>query len=379
MDRYSARRLVDSSHGRSTAGTGPEHRSRCAGARRSGRAASRRTGATAARPDRTDTGRSRRRAGARLIGPSATGGGRTSMRHPAIDLRDDPLSGGADGCHAGVARGITGRRGCAAEPVDQWVKAGDGTRLLVRQSRSGRSLVLVHPSSGGLDSFAPIAPLFDGLELWAYARRGYAPSESPVRQKAFADDVADLQAVIAATGGPVDVLGASYGATVALHAAHTDSSQIRSLVLFEPPLFAAGPALTPVLERYRAHVDQGSLAEAAWLFAAGVARVPGPLLDALTPAGDDAAADPAEAVGCLHALEAMAHDDTEIDRWADVDVPVLLLQGEKTWAPVPATMDALAAVLPSVTRVVLAGQAHFATHTAPALFAQAVTKFLAAT
>jgi pimeloyl-ACP methyl ester carboxylesterase len=263
--------------------------------------------------------------------------------------------------------------------VDRWVKAGDGTRLLVRQSGSGRSLVLVHPSSGGLDSFAPIAPLFDGLELWAYARRGYAPSESPVRQKTFADDVADLQAVIAATGGPVDLLGASHGATVALHAAHIDSSQIRSLVLFEPPLFAAGPALAPVLERYRAHVEQGSLAEAAWLFAADVARVPGPLLDALTAAGDDAAADPAEAVGCLHDLEAMAHDDTEIDRWADVDVPVLLLQGEKTWAPVPATMDALAAVLPSVTRVVLAGQAHFATHTAPALFAQAVTKFLAAT
>src|SRR3954466_7935518 len=125
--------------------------------------------------------------------------------------------------------------------------------------------------------------------------------------------------------------------------------------------------------------SKGPWPEAAWLFAADVARVPGPLLDALTAAGDDAAADPAEAVGCLHDLEAMAHDDTEMDRWADVDVPVLLLQGEKTWAPVPATMDALAAVLPSVTRVVLAGQAHFATHTAPALFAQAVTKFLAAT
>src|SRR3954468_24074255 len=140
------------------------------------------------------------------------------MPHPAIDLRDDWLSGGADGCHAGVARGITGRRGCEAEPVDQLVKAGDGTRLLVRHWLSGLSLLLVHPSSGGLYSFAPIAPLFDGLELWAYARRGYAPTESPVRQKTFVDDVADLQAVIAATGGPVDLLGASYGATVALHA-----------------------------------------------------------------------------------------------------------------------------------------------------------------
>jgi hypothetical protein len=38
------------------------------------------------------------------------------------------------------------------------------------------------------------------------------------------------------------------------------------------------------------------------LFAAEVAQVPVPLLDALTGSGDDAAADRAEAVGCLHDL-----------------------------------------------------------------------------
>jgi hypothetical protein len=42
----------------------------------------------------------------------------------------------------------------------------------------------------------------------------------------------------------------------------------------------------------------------------------------------------------------------------------------------PATMDSLAAALPCVTRAVLAGQAHFATHTAPALFATTITEFL---
>src|SRR4051794_41914228 len=82
----------------------------------------------------------------------------------------------------------------------------------MRRYGSGTQLVLVHPSSGGLDSFAPIVPLLEGFELWAYARRGYAPSGSCERPKTFADDVADLQAVLDAAGGQAGVLGAAYGA-----------------------------------------------------------------------------------------------------------------------------------------------------------------------
>jgi pimeloyl-ACP methyl ester carboxylesterase len=243
---------------------------------------------------------------------------------------------------------------------------------------SGKPLVLVHPSSGGLDSFNPIAPLLDGHELWTYARRGYAPSNGCPRPKTFADDVADLQAVLTAGGGHADVLGASYGATVALHAARADSSGIRSLVLFEPPLFAAGSALDDTLARYRAYLQKDALATAARLFAAEVAQVPGPLLDGLTATGDDGTVDRAEAVGCLHDLEAMAADTSDIDRWADITVPVLLMQGTETWPPMPATMTALAGTLPRVTRAFLDGQAHFATHTAPDLFARTVTEFLSA-
>jgi pimeloyl-ACP methyl ester carboxylesterase len=72
----------------------------------------------------------------------------------------------------------------------------------------------------------------------------------------------------------------------------------------------------------------------------------------------------------------MTADTPDVDRWAAVTTPTLLVQGADTWAPMPATMDSLAAALPCVTRAVLAGQAHFATHTAPALFATTITEFL---
>ena len=43
--------------------------------------------------------------------------------------------------------------------------------------------------------------------MWVYARRGYVPGGRPVRQKTFADDVRDLQAVLAAIGGEAQPLG----------------------------------------------------------------------------------------------------------------------------------------------------------------------------
>src|SRR5256885_9581789 len=49
---------------------------------------------------------------------------------------------------------------------------------------------------------------------------------------------------------------------------------LRSLTLFEPPLFAAGEELAPVLGEYRALLDAGDLGTATRLFAEKVARVP---------------------------------------------------------------------------------------------------------
>ena len=258
----------------------------------------------------------------------------------------------------------------------------DGTELVARRTGRGTPLVLVHGSAGGLDSWDPIVPLLnDTFELWVYARRGYAPSGACRRPKTYADDIADVQAVLAAAGGSAHLVGASYGGTVALHAAATGAPAIRSLVVFEPPLFAAGAATAAVLESYRELLEAGELTAANRLFAERVARVPAPILAALDAAGaapKDAARQAtmlAEATGCLHDLEAMVADSLDVTRWAGIGGPVLLMEGSDTWAPMPATMAALAEALPKATRAVLAGQSHFATHTAPELFAETVRRF----
>lgn len=263
------------------------------------------------------------------------------------------------------------------------VTAADGTRLVAHRVGRGVPLVFAHGSGGGLHSWGRITPLLDDtFELWSYARRGYAPSDGCRHPKTFADDVADVEAVIAAAGGRAHLVGGSYGGTVALHAAAAGTAGVRSVALFEPPLFAAGAKAAAPLERFRQLVTMGDFPAASRLFSEEVARVPVQIIDALAQASDappnaaQESAAAAEAVGCLHDLEALAADVPDVDRWARIDVPVLLMQGGDTWAPMPATMDALADALPEVRRAVWQGQSHFATHTAPELFAETLRRFL---
>jgi pimeloyl-ACP methyl ester carboxylesterase len=252
--------------------------------------------------------------------------------------------------------------------------SADGTTLVAHRSGQGIPVVLIHGSSGGLDSWDRVAPfLADSFEVWVYARRGYAPSGTGSHAKTFADDVADALAVVRAAGDDAHLVGASYGGTVGLHLARNNASAVRSLALFEPPLFASGAALLPVLGSYGSLIASGDLTGAARLFAEKVARVPTELLEALPHHGGDVA----EAVGCLHDLEAMADDQTDITRWRDIRVPTLLMQGAHSWQPIPSTMERLAKVLPAAQRAVLEGQSHFATHTAHELFAEELLRFLA--
>jgi len=253
------------------------------------------------------------------------------------------------------------------------VVSADGTTLVARRCGHGIPVVLIHGSAGGLDSWDGVAPfLADAFEVWVYARRGYAPSQTGGHEKTFADDVADALAVVHAAGGDAHLVGASYGGTVGLHVARNNASALRSLAVFEPPLFASGAALLPVLGSYESLIASGDLAAAARLFAEKVARIPTELLVTLQPDGGDVA----EAVGCLSDLHAMASDETDVDRWTDITIPTLLMQGANSWPPIPSTMERLASVLPAAHRCVLVGQSHFATHTAPELFAAELRRFL---
>lgn len=268
---------------------------------------------------------------------------------------------------------------------DQDVRSPDGTRLVVRRIGAGDPVVLVHGSGGGLHSWAAVADLLaDDHELWMPARRGYGPSDVPPGVKSFPDEVADLVAVVRAASGPsgrpVHLVGASYGATLALHTAAAEPGDLRSLAVFEAPLYAAGPTTGALLDRYRAAFERDD-APAMAAALNEVTRVPAEIVAAFAAQAGDRRPDPVEArrtaVGWLHDLEALASDGTDLARWSSISLPTLLMQGADTWEPMPSTMNALAATIPGARQVVWPGQSHFVTMTAPTLVADTLRGFFA--
>ncbi|MGI5222593.1 alpha/beta fold hydrolase [Nocardia sp. CA-290969] len=251
----------------------------------------------------------------------------------------------------------------------------DGTVICYHRAGDGSPVIMIHGSGGGLHSWQPVAEhLPDRFDLWLPARRGYAPSGPGHSPKHFADEVRDLGAMIGMIGRPAHLVGMSYGATVALHAA-ASGLPVRSLALWEPPLYAAGTELAPVLSRFEKLAANGEHKQAQRLLAEKVARVPAPLL-AQSAAIDDAEDTPDDSYGWSRDLESMVGDTTYLDRWASVTVPTLLICGADTWQPMPETVERLAAVMPRATMEIMPGQTHFAPSTAPGKVAGILADFL---
>lgn len=261
----------------------------------------------------------------------------------------------------------------ASEPPASF-ESFDGTTIHYRRIGTGSPVIMIHGSGGGLHSWQPVAEhLADRFELWLPARRGYAPSGPGRSPKHFADEVGDLRALMNLIGLPAHLVGMSYGATVALHAAAAGLA--RSLVLWEPPLYAAGAELASVLTRFEALIAMGERGQADRLLAEKVARVPTALLDLMGDA-EPGADEPDDSYGRSRDLESMIADTTYLDRWSNVTTPTLLMRGADTWQPMPETMERLATVMSHATLETLAGQMHFAPSTDPETVAEAIGRFL---
>jgi pimeloyl-ACP methyl ester carboxylesterase len=259
----------------------------------------------------------------------------------------------------------------------------DGTKLVVIASGSGVPVVFVHGSNGGLDSWGEVGEHLVGHQIVRYARRNHSPSSIGPLPNTFAAEASDLHAILRAVtddaGEGAHVVGGSYGATVALHAASSDTDRIASLALFEPPLLLSGRHLTPMLENYRTLCAAGQFADALTVFARDVAHVPAEVLAAVPPPPDDSPLTAPAAVAAGGDLEAMARDTIDVDRWSCINVPVLLMQGGQSWAPLPEGMDRLAHAIRHAHRVIWPDQSHFATATVPSRVAATIQSFIAGT
>jgi proline iminopeptidase len=275
------------------------------------------------------------------------------------------------------------------------IRAEDGCALWTEAVGDGPPLLLCHGGPGLWDMFADLAPDLAsaaGVRAVRWDQRGCGRSQRR-GPYSVARSVADLDAVRAATGVPaVDLLGHSWGATLALCYAVTHPERVRRLV------YVSGTGVDPG-EPWRIEFHANADAR---LGPADRARLEALRAADPSPERDRELAvlqwsadfvDAGRAVDHARALadpwlgingECSAAVNADVPAWLpglarrcrELAVPVLIVDGERDNRPRWA-VDSLAAALPRVRRVTLAGAGHLPWVEDPDGFRRTVAGFLA--
>ena len=191
-------------------------------------------------------------------------------------------------------------------------------------------------------------------------------------------EVEDVLAVLAAVGGPADLLGHSSGAILALRAAERAPKDLGRLVLYEPPLFfdandAIAADLPERLDALVAAEDEDGALETF------LREGPRAQESDIQEVRSDGSAWPR----MLALVRTIPYDarvvrdfDMDLRRLAEMRAPTLMLIGGESPPRVRRASEAIARALPDVRIEELPGQGHQAQLLAPDVFAGAVDRFL---
>jgi len=241
------------------------------------------------------------------------------------------------------------------------VTSRDGTTIAFDQAGQGPALILV----GGAFSYRAFPGFVQLAELLArhftvinYDRRGRGDS-GDTAPYAVEREIEDLEALIDAAGGSASVWGMSSGAALALTAA-ASGLKMRKLALYEPPYMVGDSGHRPPADhqaQLNALVAAGRRSAAARFFLGKVMGIPAIFVALM------------RLMPFWSKLEATAHTlpyDAAImgdftfpaDRVASVQVPALVIAGEKSPRVLRDAARAVAETLPGVRHRVLEGQSH---------------------
>jgi pimeloyl-ACP methyl ester carboxylesterase len=260
------------------------------------------------------------------------------------------------------------------------VTSNDGTTIAYERAGSGRPLILV---DGALCSraFGPmpkLAPLLaEQFTVFMYDRRGRGESgdTQPYAREREVEDIAAL--IEAAGGGPVNLLGLSSGAALALEAA-ASGLNIAKVAAYEAPFMVDDGGHHAAADhegRLKALIEEDRRGDAVKYFMRDMVGIPAifVLMMRLMP-------------GMWRKLQAVAHTlpyDAAImnrftvptARFASIRVPTLIIGGAKSEARLQSAVRAVAEAVPGAGQRFLAGQTH---NVDPKVLAPAVKEFFSA-
>lgn len=258
--------------------------------------------------------------------------------------------------------------------IQEKVTSQDGTPIAYWRSGEGPPLVLVHGTSADHSRWAPVLPAFEQrYTVYAIDRRGRGGSGDS-DDYALEREFEDVAAVVDSLGEPVNLLGHSHGGLCALEAALL-SSNLRALVLYEPPIDVGAELLSPeVIERLETLLQAGDRDEAVATMARQIAGQP-PEVVAYMRSQPAWQARVAAAHTIPRELGASRTYRFDPDRFRDLAVPTLLLNGSESAPGFRMAEEAVDEALPDSRIVVMPGQGHGAMDTGTDLFTAEVLRF----
>jgi pimeloyl-ACP methyl ester carboxylesterase len=261
------------------------------------------------------------------------------------------------------------------------VVSRDGTAIAYWTSGDGPPLVLVHGTPADHTRWRPLVPyLVPHFTVHAIDRRGRGASgDGPEYrlEREYEDVAAVVDAIAVASGESVDLYGHSHGGIVAFGAA-TLTTNIRKLVLYEgwpvpdPSIYALPAQVVRLMDKLLAAGDRDGLVEALFRSVEDISDADmAELRSAPSWPGRVAAAHTV-----AREISAETKSRLEPEQAAKINVPVLLVTGEKSADPARTEVGAVAAALPDAKVLTLAGQQHIADIIDPETFARHLLGFL---
>jgi pimeloyl-ACP methyl ester carboxylesterase len=236
--------------------------------------------------------------------------------------------------------------------------------------------VLVHGTAADHNRWAPVLPEFEQrLTVCAIDRRGRG-SSGDADGYAVEREFEDVTAVVDSLGESAILLGHSYGALCALEAALL-TRNVRKLVLYDPGIEVAGEEIYPpeVIERLEALLEAGDRDGVVATTMREVAGLPPETVEYMRsqPAWQ-ARVEAAHTIPReLRAVKAYGLDP---GRFADLEVPTLMLSGGNSPAALRMAGKAVDEALANSRIVVMSGHGHAAMDTGTELFTTEVLRFV---
>lgn len=249
--------------------------------------------------------------------------------------------------------------------MSEFVKSKDGTELALSRIGNGPALILIdgafcHRNFGPNKALA--TALKENFEVIIYDRRGRGESGNTLPYVVHRE-IEDLEAIIQFLDKPVLLYGISSGAALALEAVNA-GIEVEKLALYEAPFIvddSRKPLSNNYLETLQAYADEGERGKLVTTFMRDGVELPGFVLFMmrLMPTWKKL-----KAVAPTAVYDTLILGDTgsgkalTSEKWPNVKVETLVLNGSKSAQWNQNSMKQLAEVLPNAGHEVLRGQSH---------------------